>query len=61
MRKRISLCIVLVCTAAAGQNGGQNVAAEKLYRAGLNALRGTPPSQNVLQAFSDIRRAAELG
>lgn len=61
MRKYFVFCIALFCTAAVGQNVRQDASAEKLYRAGLNALRGTPPSQNALQAFSDIRRSAELG
>ncbi len=61
MRKYFVFCIALFCTAAVGQNARQDASAEKLYRAGLNALRGTPPSQNALQAFSDIRSAAELG
>lgn len=61
MRKYFVFCIALFCTVAVGQNARQDASAEKLYRAGLNALRGTAPSQNALQAFSDIRRAAELG
>lgn len=57
MRYLLFAVLVLMAVPALGQQ----MKPEQLYQRALNALTGTGPSQNTLNAIDDMRRAAEAG
>ncbi len=65
MRPRIPafllFCLLLGAALTPAQTNSSNSNASRLFERGMNALTGTGPSHNNLEAVGLIRRSAELG